>query len=282
MLALNSLSMTTTNILSRSLALAGVAALLPFAAFAQTANVSATTDVKLGTHRAELMASTSMSMDTNLKAKSDTAITKRIASLQDLSTKVSAAKHISVSEKSSIQATISGEVSSLQGLQARIDADTVGADLKTDAESITKDFRIYMLVIPQGRIVAASDRVDTIVGLMQQFAPKLQARITAAQTAGKNVTVAQNAYADMIAKVADAQTQANAAVSSTASLQPDQGNASVEASNKTSLKAAEAKLKTAEQDLKAARADVSVILKTVAGTSPSANASTNASATVTQ
>jgi hypothetical protein len=201
---------------------------------------------------------------------------------QDLSTKVSAAKHISVSEKSSIQATISGEVSSLQGLQARIDADTVGADLKTDAESITKDFRIYMLVIPQGRIVAASDRVDTIVGLMQQFAPKLQARITAAQTAGKNVTVAQNAYADMIAKVADAQTQANAAVSSTASLQPDQGNASVEASNKTSLKAAEAKLKTAEQDLKAARADVSVILKTVAGTSPSANASTNASATVTQ
>ena len=173
-------------------------------------------------------------------------------------------KNLSASEILSLQATLSAQVSDLTTLKATIDADTVLATLKTDVQSIAKGYRIYMLVLPQGRIAAASDRVLTLVGQMQTLGAKLQARITA-DTSGNAATL-QAAYSDMQAKIADASTQANAAVSETASLQPDNGVASVEASNTAALKDARSKIEAATTDLKAARADIATIVAGVKGT----------------
>lgn len=274
--------MNKLSLIAGSVAVTSLAVLLPVAAFADTnAGVNATVNLSAAdirtTASVKADAKGSGSVDT-AKSHADKEIDRRITNLNALSVRLGNMKHISASEKTFLQGNISTEISTLTSLKAQIDAETVLATLKTDVESITKDYRVYMIFIPQGRIAAAADRVSTIVADMQALAPKLQVRISAAQNAGKDVTGAQSAYADMQAKVADANTQASAAVSETANLAPDQGNATVEASNKAAIKDAAAKIKTATADLKAARADVATIVKAVKGVGVAATASTTVQA----
>jgi hypothetical protein len=271
-----------------SIALGSLVSLLPLATFAQTtANVSVTatpvaTSVSgsASTNAAAKAAKLATNMTTAI-SRADQEIARRITNLNSLSTRIGSMKNVSASEKTSLQTSITTEISTLTSLKAKIDADTVAATLKTDIQSITIDYRVYLLILPQGRIAAATDRVATIVSEMQQLAPKLSARISAAQTAGVNVTAAQSAYTDMQAKVSDASTQSAAALSETESLQPDQGNATIQASNTAAIKDAAAKIKTSTADLKAARADIQTILNAVKGTggSTSASATTNTSVT---
>ena len=191
--------------------------------------------------------------------KSDTAIEARIDAMNKLSTRVAGLKNVSAGEKTSIANEVASETASLNTLKAKIDADTDAATARADAKTITGDYRIYALVIPQGRIASAADRVSTIDGMMTALQAKLQTRIAADATAGKNVAALQTAYADITAKVSDAGTQAANANASVASLTPDQGNATIAASNKAALVAARADLKTSVSDLKTARADVKTI-----------------------
>ena len=206
-------------------------------------------------------------------AASDTAITTRITALNKLSTRVGEMKNVPASEVTSIAAEVQTETANLTTLKAKIDADTTVATARADAKTITGDYRIYALIIPQGSIVAASDRVSVIVGLMNAIQVKLQARITAAQTAGKNVTAMQASIADMTAKMTDATSQAQTAQTGVASLVPDQGNATVAASNKAALLAARTNIKNATADLKTARQDIGSIVQGLKAmnTSPATN-----------
>jgi hypothetical protein len=248
------------KIISLFVSLALVAA--PAAAFAQTVTTSATVTAGVQT-----------SAGTKAKARADQEIQRRVTNLNQLTTRTSAMTRLSDSEKAALQASLSAQVSTLTALQAKIDADTDLPTLKTDVQSITKNYRVYMLVLPQARIAASADRVSTIVGQMQTLGMKLEARITASTST--NVTALQAAYTDMQAKVADATTQANAAVSATASLSPDNGDATIAASNTAAVKAARADIQTATADLKAARADISTVLQ---GLKVSATASASATA----
>jgi hypothetical protein len=101
--------------------------------------------------------------------------------------------------------------------------------------------------------------------LMQTLAGKLQTRISAAQSAGNNVTVAQAALTDMNAKLTDANTQAQAAITEVSGLKPDNGDQTVMQSNTAALKDARTKIQTAQKDLVAARKDAGIIVKSVGG-----------------
>ena len=125
---------------------------------------------------------------------------------------------------------------------------------------------MFALVLPQGRIAAAADREVTLVSMMSTLGAKLQARVQAAGQGGNDVTALTAALTDTASKLQDAQTQAEAAVSVSAALTPDNGNATVMASNTAALKAARGDIKTAQTDLVAARKDITAIvvgLKTV-------------------
>ena len=193
-------------------------------------------------------------------ARSDTAITTRINSLNALATRVAGMKNVTATEQASLSSEIQTQISDLTTLKAKIDADTDVATARTDAKTITDGYRIYALEIPKGYVVASSDRVTTIVGLMNAIQAKLQTRITTAQTAGKDVSALQTAMTDMTAKLADATTQATNAQSGVVSLVPDQGNTTVAASNKAAIEASRADIKTATSDLKDARADIQTIV----------------------
>jgi hypothetical protein len=211
---------------------------------------------------------------TRVITRSDRAITTRLNVLNNLSTRIGEMKNVSASEQSSLTTGIQTQVTNLTNLKAKIDADTDVTTARADAKTITGDYRIYALIIPQGYIVASSDRVSTIVGLMTTLQTKLQTRITAAQTAGQNVTTLQSAMTDMTAKLADATSQAQTAQAGVISLVPDQGNSSVATSNHTALLAARTNIKTATQDLISARKDIADIVQGLKAISPSTSTTT--------
>ena len=223
---------------------AGVATLV--AGFALSASAAGTTN--------------SSAALTRIIARSDTAITTRINSLNTLAARIAGMKNVTAAEQASLSSEVQTQISDLTTLKAKIDADTDIATARTDAKTITDGYRIYAMVIPRGYIVASSDRVTTIVGLMNTIQAKLQARITTAQTAGKDVSALQTAMTDMTAKLSDATTQATNAQSSVVLLVPDQGSTTIASSNKAAIQASRADIKTATSDLKTVRTDIQTIM----------------------
>src|ERR1700722_13150093 len=122
---------------------------------------SAETEIGVGVN-----ASTSVKVNTNVLARiqssittavnrADTEITRRINALNALNTRVNAMVKLSASEKSSLSTTIQTQIGLMNTLQTQVAADAAAdstSSLKTDIQSITKSYRIFMLIIPQGAI----------------------------------------------------------------------------------------------------------------------------------
>jgi len=217
---------------------------------------------------------------TRAKTRADQELTRRVTALNDLSVRIGQMKNISADDKTTLQGQLSNQVTALTSLQSQIDVEASSTALKTEVQSITDSYRIFALVMPQGRIYAAVDRISTITTYMTELGTKLQTRISAAQSAGADVTVANGAMTDYNAKVADAKSQAQAVITEVSPLVPDQGDKTVMASNTAALKDARAKITSAMKDLIAARKDVDTIRKNLPKQA-SASASVTASTTVT-
>ncbi len=233
---------------------------------------------------ASLKASVIAKIITTATTRADQEITRRVNRLNDLSTRVNAMVKVSASEKASLSSTIAAQITMMNNLQARIAAAAAAnstTSLKADIKSITKSYRIFVLIIPQGALEAAADRVLNVAGMLTTLSGKLQTRITAEQSAGVDMSTSVSAIADMNAKISDANAQANAAISETASLQPDNGDQTIMASNTATLKGARTKINAAQAELTAARKDAGTIVKALLAIKVSAtvNGTTSASTT---
>ena len=193
-------------------------------------------------------------------AKADKEIDRRIAALNDLQTRIDAMERVTASFKQTLATNVTNQISGLTQLKTKIDADTDAATLKADIKTITDSYRIYMLVMPQARIAASADREVTLITMMNQLGAKLQARVSASQSAGADVSKLLASLTDMSNKLADASTQSQASVSVSAGLSPDNGDATKQAQNAAALKTASGDLLAAEKDLIAARKDAEVVV----------------------
>jgi hypothetical protein len=214
-----------------------------------------------------------------IQGRSDTEITNRIDSLTKLLSRIESLAKISSSDKASLSSSLQVEIADLTSLKASIDSDTSTSTLKTDFQSITKFYRVYMLVLPQTSIIVAADRVLDLVNDFNTLSTKLQDYVTTAQSNGTDVSSTVSAMADITAKVTDASTQANAAISEVASLQPDQGATTTLDANTAALKSAQTDIKTATADLTTARKDVTTVVDVI---KDSMKISTNTSVSTTQ
>lgn len=263
----------------------GLVTLAPALASAQVAmplkaQVNVTASTSVGSAGVQ-MSATAM---TNAKARAHKELQRRVDSLTAVNTRIQALQEVTPTFKQSLQNAVQTQISAFQALDTKIQADTDGATLKADVQSITQSYRVYALVLPQIRIAAAADRGIAIVAMMQTLGTKLNARVQAAANAGKDVTALQTLLTDLASKITDASTQAQASVSSTASLAPDNGDSAKMAANTAALKQGRANLAAVAADLKAARADITKLeagLKALGpiGTSTSANVSAGADAT---
>lgn len=208
----------------------------------------------------------------NLQVRAQKEINRRIDSLKKLMGRINEVKRLSPEQKKSLITEVQSQIDSLEALQTKIATETDPQVLRTDVQSIVKDYRIYLLFIPKMAIIATADRMLNVADQESSLAAKLQTRLTAAQSAGKDVTTLQASLTDMNAKITDAKTQAQNAMNAVVPLTPEGYPA-----NKVTLQSARTQLQTAYQDLQAGRNDAMTIIKglqtlkaTVSG-SPSAS-----------
>lgn len=196
------------------------------------------------------------------KSRADQEIERRIEALTRLTARIQSMSRVSENVKTQMAAAVTAEISSLTALKAKIAADADIDALKIDIKSISQSYRIFALIIPAGHIAATADKIKSTADMMAAVGVKLQTRIAAAKTAGKEVSALETTLADFNAKLTDAKAQADAALSITAALQPDQGEAQFQA-NKKALMDARLKLKAGREDLKAARRDAGEIVQSL-------------------
>lgn len=253
--------------------------LTPVAAFANEEGATVTAGVGVKALGITAGAQATTTLEVRAKGKADQEIDRRISTLNVLSARIDEMKRVSSSVKTSLKATIAAEISALTTLRATIDAETVLDNLKAEIKSITQEYRIYALVIPQIRIAASSDRIQGIVGAggyLDVAAAKVEARLNATTTASSEAL--KKLDTEMRAKMAEANTLAQAAVTLTASLKPDNGDVTIAASNKAAIEDARGKIKAATADVNAA---VATLHKIIAGLKVKGNSTIKVHATST-
>ncbi len=216
--------------------------------------------------------------------RADQEIARRINALNALNVRINKMVRISPSDQAGLSTEVQNQISTLNSLQVKISADVAAnstSSLKTDIKSIVSSYRIFALILPQGALEAAADRILNVDSMMTTIAGLLQTRISQEQSSGSSMSTSVAALADMNAKLSAASTQANAAISGIAGLQPDNGNQTVMASNLAALKAARTKVQAAQQDLVAARKDAGAIVRALIAIRVSGKATTTANATGT-
>lgn len=237
-------------------------------------------DVGVGAEAGSVKATANANLQARItkgKDRADQEIDRRINALNVLNSRVQAMTKITSEAKVSINANIQSQITSLSALKARIEADTEIATLKADIQSITKSYRIFTLVIPQGRILVASDKLKSVASDGVTLASKISARIDVAALAGKDVAPLKSALADMQAKLADVHVQADAAVALVQTLAPDEGDAARADANDKALKDARSKVKAGYQDIEDARKNAHKIVKALADFKLDASASSSVS-----
>ncbi|MFH1246238.1 MAG: hypothetical protein V1489_00490 [Candidatus Liptonbacteria bacterium] len=222
----------------------------------------------------------SVTREANLKNRADREIARRITSLNVLRTRIQAMQKLSASQKSGLAASIQSQIDELNALKSKIDADTDLTTLQNDVKSITASYRTYMLVMPQITVIAAADRALATADTLAALSTKLETRINDTNNAGKDVSSLRITLADLNAKIADARTQANAAISAVQNLTPDQGDQGKAQANASALKDARAKVRAAREDLVTARKDAGNItrgLRSINGNSSSTDKNSSSS-----
>ncbi|HVN67998.1 MAG TPA: hypothetical protein VMT55_06460 [Candidatus Sulfotelmatobacter sp.] len=187
------------------------------------ASVPASAQVTVNPTRAAMKIQRQQNRETLRKTNADAEITRRVTALNNLISVISAMKRISAGEKTTLTGNIQNEISTLDSLKAKIDADTDPATLQADKQSIVTSYRVFLVFMPQVRITAMADKVLDLAALLQTKSPS----------------------SDATAKINDAISQANAAIAAVANLNPgDWPN------NQSTIQGARTDVRTAYQDLK--------------------------------
>jgi len=187
------------------------------------------------------------------KKKAIEEIDRRIASMNNLDARIAQMIRVTSAEKAQFSASIQGQITTLNDLKSKIMLDTDLETLKTDIKSITTSYRIFMLIIPQGHIMATADSIMTSINTTAALGIKLETRIKEVENAGKDTKSLATLLADVSAKITNAKDQTEAAFTMTSVLVPDGGDKDKMKVNQDTLKSARAKLKIARADLEDAR-----------------------------
>jgi len=204
--------------------------------------------------KAKITPALAQSQVENLKQRADNEINRRVTSLNNLIAKINNLKKITDTQKTDFVNQIQAEITSLNTLKTKIDADTDLVTLRTDAQSIVKSYRVYLLLIPKMNILVAADSLDTIADRLDVLAGKLEARIN---TAGDvDVASLKTNLADIKTKSADMRIQAQKARDSIIPLTPDGYPG-----NKGILQQGRQYIVTGKNDLQTARHDAEIIIQ---------------------
>lgn len=188
------------------------------------------------------------------KQAGNTAITNRITVLNDLASRVNAAKDLTSTHRSALTTLISNDKSGLTQLDATIQADTTLSQCRTDVQSIVTAYRVYVLVVPQVHQVIAADVLSTVDTTFAGLEGPLGTAIQNANLNNGQRQRAEDALHDFTGNVTaagnDLQGQADLVLSLTPTGYPG---------TTTTLHSTHAKLEAAHDALQRARGDFDTI-----------------------
>jgi hypothetical protein len=188
-------------------------------------------------------------------ARGNAEISRRLATLGTLSSKINSATKLSSADAATLKNTVSSDTTALTALKTQLDSDTTVTAATSDAQSIITGYRVYALVVPQVNIVKTADDQQVAEGKLSALSTKLSARITAAQQKGTNVTSLQASLSDLNSKTSAAQSISSPIETDVIALVPSDYN-----SNHAVLSGDRTQLQTAQSDIKAAIADSQSII----------------------
>jgi hypothetical protein len=192
------------------------------------------------------------------KARCTAAIDVRLAALTRLDATLAAAKNTTADHKSTQTASNTAAASGLGTLKSKIADDSDAKTLAADCNAIFEDYRVFALRAPQTHLVIAGDAETFAVTKVTDIVPRLTDAIAKSEAAGKDMTAAKAALADLQAKLTDATSHANGVADTVIAYVPADYNA-----NHGLLDGPRGSLRTAATDLKAARADIKTIVAAV-------------------
>ncbi len=187
------------------------------------------------------------------KAAAD--IARRLASLSVAINDVNNSTAISSGDKTTLLATLNGDVTGLTALGVTIAGDTTAQQALTDSKTIFTGFRVYALALPQVHFAAAADTITVTVLPKLTDAQSKLAALLAGVDSGKNTPAVQALMTDLGNQIT-AITGATTGLSSTVlAYTPAQYDA-----NHALLSPARASLAISRNDIKTARSDIASVV----------------------
>ena len=118
------------------------------------------------------------------------------------------ANHLTSGDRQTLQNDITTvELPGIEALQPQAQQAATCRALRTVARSMVFTYRVYVVMTPQTRLTVVMDDETYIEGVFVNLEPQIANAIADAQAAGKNVTAAQAAFADLKNQVSSAQTE---------------------------------------------------------------------------
>lgn len=192
-----------------------------------------------------------------LKARCNTEVQRRLASLAADQSFIQKASALTASDRAALLQIVTGDEPALTALDATIQADTTLKQAHQDCAQIVTGFRVYVLQEPKMHEVIASDTVTGTNTSLRQVAGLLAADINDANLPPAAKQAAQEALNDLYAKVAASEAIIGGVSASLIPLTP----AGYPTPDVSVLQKGEQSITSARQDLHGARADVDAILR---------------------
>jgi hypothetical protein len=179
----------------------------------------------------------------------------RIGALGTAITKITAAKDITDSDRTTILATLNADIAGMNTVEAKIAADTDAASARIDYRTIFTTYRVYAVAIPQSRFAAAADRLtSTTIPRLTDAQSKLAADL-AGKDSSKSTPALQADLADMTAQLTAASGSVTGIAAQSLAVTPAAFNA-----DHTVLSSVRASVKAAIADVKKAASDGKTVL----------------------
>jgi hypothetical protein len=244
--------------ITASLALPALAAPARPQAIGDPPGVQAATDTGIARCSAAWLKAKADPTVVNFQAVGFCEIDRRLVTIDRLSGLVNEAGVLTDAHKAALATILRSDKTGLTALRAQIATDTTVAALRTDIRKIYTDFRIYVLVARQVRLVRGDDRVAAAAGRLDDATSRLTDTIARAKANGKDVTAAQGHLDAMVAAIGKARDEVAGDADAILAQTPAAWNAGtakpILAAGRASISAAQTDLRTALSEAKAALA----------------------------
>jgi hypothetical protein len=151
------------------------------------------------------------------------------------------------------------ELPGIEALQPQAQQATTCRQLRTVARTMVLQYRVYVVMTPQTHLTVVADAETSIAQTIANLEPKIAAAIQSAQAAGKDVSGAQSAFADLQSKVTAAQSTSNGVATQVLAQTPSgyPANWQVFLTARTDLTSGRNDLRAAYADARQIRSDLS-------------------------